>query len=41
MEEEEDVHGLEKPQILRGLMMWEMVVSRSAQSRHTACNHIN
>jgi hypothetical protein len=34
--------GLEKPQVLRGLLYGEDGCSgRSAQSRHSACVHIN
>jgi hypothetical protein len=37
-----EAHGLEKSQVLRGLMDVEDECSgRSAQSRHTACIHIN
>jgi hypothetical protein len=38
-----EAHGVEKLQVLRGLIScgrW-LCSSRCAQSRHTACNHIN
>jgi hypothetical protein len=38
-----EAHGLEKPQVLRGLRDVEdgSVATQSARSRRTACNHMN